>query len=497
MKKLNQELLQNGQFSEAVRGNAQSELPEKVLQFGEGNFMRGFIDWMIHQLNKQGLFNGRIVTVQPTPNGKVVPKLNGQSGLYTMALRGIEAGHVVDTTEVVCSISRGINPYTDWNQVLEVASNPDIKVVFSNTTEAGISYVQEDYDPNKAPLSFPGKLTACLFHRFQSSNGDPQAGWSIIPCELIENNGLILKDVVLRIADDWNLSDEFKNWVIQHNHFCNTLVDRIVPGFPKDNIDDFRQQLGYEDELLTVGEPFHLFVIDGDPIVREIVPFEKAGLNVYWEDVRPFRELKVRILNGAHTMMAATAFLGGKQTVLDVMEDADFASFISKGIYEEILPVLDMEETEKRSFANSVLERFRNPFTKHYLLDISLNGVSKFKTRLLPTLKAYVKKNGRLPPRIVFSLAALIVFYKGSHFEGGNLVGKHGEQEYVIRDSEETLHFLYETWNSSNNVESVMEAVLHNEQLWGSNLCEIEGIEEAVTLYVTNILKNGIDPKLV
>lgn len=492
MEKLNRELVEKREASHS-RVRDLMELPEKVLQFGEGNFLRGFVDWMIHQMNKQNLFNGRVVAIQPTPRGKVVPKLNRQNGLYTLILRGMENGETVDRREVISSISRGINPYTDWPEVLQVAANPEIQIVFSNTTEAGLDYMQEKYDPHQSPLSFPGKLTACLYHRYQVFQGAPDKGWIIIPCELIEDNGTVLRQRVLQIADDWHLPREFSEWVIRHNRFCTTLVDRIVTGYPKEHIDQLQQELGYEDELLTVGEPYHLFAIDGDRQVQEVIPFHQAGLNVYWADVKPFRELKVKILNGAHTMMYAVGTLAGMKTVLEVMEDTDLNRFVTEGIYEEILPVLDIGEAEKQRFAQSVLERFRNPFNKHYLLDISLNAIPKFRARLLPTLKTYAEQKGKLPDRIVYSLAAIIAFYKGDEMREGQLIGKVGGEEYVIRDSEETLRFFQNVWNHEQEPEKVAEAVLGNVSLWGEDLNPIPGLTRRVSGYLADLLKKGVD----
>ncbi|WCK53198.1 tagaturonate reductase [Aneurinibacillus sp. Ricciae_BoGa-3] len=470
-----------------------SNLPERILQFGEGNFLRGFVDWMVHKLNQQGLFNGRIVAVQPTPHGKTVPSLNAQNGLYTVVLRGIQNGCKVDEREVISSISRGINPYEQWDKVLEVASKEEIQLVFSNTTEAGMKYLREDYNEAQSPLSFPGKLTACLYHRFKILHGAPEAGWTIIPCELVENNGSLLRQTILQIAQDWNLPEDFTGWVVEHNRFCNTLVDRIVTGYPKDNIEQFRQELGYDDELLTIGEPYHLFVIDGDPIIRDVIPFQKAGLNVRWDDVDHFRKLKVRILNGAHTLMCLAGYLSGEKTVLGMMENPKARAFITNGIYDEILPTLTINEAEKESFASSVLERFQNPYTQHYLLDISLQSVSKFKTRLLPTLHDYTEKFGKEPRNIAYSLAALIVFYKGEHFEENQLIGTFGGQEYQVRDDEETIRFIYQTWCEAKNIEDVVQTIMENEKLWGCNMNKYPGLKEQVSNDVAHINTNGVN----
>lgn len=493
MRRLNNELVQSGQLADHEMVERFMRLPEKAIQFGEGNFLRGFVDWMVHEMNRQGIFNGRIVAIQPTPYGKVVPKLNAQDGLYTFVQRGIEDNQIIDKRQIIASVSRGINPYTDWNQLLELAESPEIQMVFSNTTEAGIAYTEEPYNPAEAPLSFPGKLTACLYHRYKTFQASPEAAWSIIPCELIENNGPTLREMVLKVADHWELPGEFKNWVLQYNRFCTTLVDRIVTGYPKDNIQQFQEELGYEDELLTVGEPYHLFAIDADPYVEAQIPFKQAGLHVHWGDVTPFRELKVKILNGAHTMMCAAGYLSGKQTVLDVMEDSLLRTFVAKGIFEEILPFVNIEEETKRLFANSVLERFRNPFAKHYLLDISLNGISKFRTRLLPTLVSYVDTYGQLPAILVYSFTVLLVFYKSVRQEGAYSVGRWNNQEYMIRDHEQTLLFFQDVWSQSEDLEHITDQILANHDLWGGDLTEIAGLKERIVLYLSQILTDGIN----
>jgi len=483
-----------------VEGRRFDRLPERIIQFGEGNFLRGFVDWMVQQMNKQDLFMGRVVAIQPTPHGKVVPKLNVQDGLYTVVLRGIEDGVEIDHVEIISSITRGINPYTNWEEVLKLAESKDIQFVFSNTTEAGLSYVKEEYEPEKSPLSFPGKLTAFLFHRFQVMGDVPNTGLKIFPCELLENNGDLLKQIVLQISADWNLPTEFINWVTEHNRFCNTLVDRIVTGFPKDNLEEFMKRLGYEDKLLTVGEPFHLFAIEADEETALSIPFHLAGLNVKWGDVKPFRELKVRILNGAHTMMFAAAYLSGANTVLEAMQDKILREYIINGIYQEILPVLPMEIEQKKDFANSVVERFRNPFTHHQLLDLGLNAVFKYRVRVLPTLIDSAE-SGHLPSAICFSLAALIAFYRGELVKGNLMIGYRGEEEYSVREQTETLQFFRDAWagyqGREDDVKLLVETVLANECLWGCNLTEIEELTEIVSAYLHHIIQEGMKPALV
>ncbi|WP_240688934.1 tagaturonate reductase [Ammoniphilus sp. YIM 78166] len=472
-------------------------LPEKIIQFGEGNFLRGFVDWMVQECNKQGLFNGRVVAIQPTPHGKVVPKLNAQDGLYTLVIRGIENEQVIDRTEVISSISRGINPYTDWAEVLKVAENPEVQFVFSNTTEAGLTYAKEEYNPEQAPLSYPGKLAAFLYHRYQT-NG---TGMAIFPCELVESNGDLLKEIVLTIAEDWKLPEAFKEWINEHNLFCNTLVDRIVTGFPKDSIEEYRERLGYDDELLTVGEPYHLFAIEAPEKIADAIPFHLAGLNVHWADVRSFREIKVRILNGAHTLMVPVAFQAGKDTVLEAMEEATLRPFIEKGIYQEIFPILEMPIAMKKPFADSVIERFLNPFNKHYLRDIALNSFYKFRTRLLPTLLETIEQQGKPPEAISFSFAALLSLYRGKQAAENELTGIRGEEVYSLRDQPEVVTLLASLWSAYEHdalrLEELVGNVLNQEAWWGQDLTQVPHLAETVYSYLSQIVQHGMRESLL
>jgi tagaturonate reductase len=488
-------------LSEVFYVEYQEDLPERVIQFGEGNFLRGFVDWMIHELNKQGLFNGKIAAVQPTPHGKVVPKLNEQDGLYTLVLRGIVNGNVHDEMEVISSISRGINPYEDWKAVLHLAESKDIQFVFSNTTEMGLMYKKEDYTVDQSPMSFPGKLAAFLYHRYKFVEGSEEAGLTIIPCELVEGNADLLKKLVLQVSEDWAFPPEFLDWVKKHNDFCNTLVDRIVTGYPKDRINEYKRKLGYDDILLTEGEPYHLFAIEADEATAKSLPFHKIGLNVHWADVSPFRELKVRILNGAHTMMFAVTYLSGKDTVLDAMNDEKLREFVNKGIFDEILPSLEIDDKQKNAFAGSVIERFLNPFNKHYVEDIGNHSVMKFKTRLLPTLLEWVRCKKELPQAITFSLAALISYYRPLRIEGTYLAGKRGEEEYTIRDRSETIQFFEDIWlayhGKTEELYRLTQTVLANQDLWGMNLNEVEDLQERVHYYLSCIFEKGMSKAML
>lgn len=282
-------------------------MPEKVLQFGEGNFLRAFVDWMIEQMNRKGHFNGRVVVVQPIEQG-LVDFLNQQDGLFTLILRGLEKGRIVESKEIISSISRGLNPYTHWHDFLGCAENADLRFVVSNTTEAGIVYNDEAYTPDQAQISFPAKLTAFLYRRYTSFQADPSKGLLIFPCELIDQNGSKLRSIVLRLSEQWQLPEPFINWVRQHNHFFNTLVDRIVTGYPKDDMENLSRQLGYRDRLVDTGEIFHLWVIEGHKRFQTEFPVADIDLNVIWtDDLKPYRDRKVRVLNGAHTMTFAAA----------------------------------------------------------------------------------------------------------------------------------------------------------------------------------------------
>ncbi|OIJ14690.1 altronate oxidoreductase [Anaerobacillus alkalilacustris] len=487
--------LDKAKLSSSVIYEGQTNLPEKVIQFGEGNFLRGFIDWMINELNKQGLFNGRVVVVQPRSQDKI-PIINEQDGLYTVVLKGIVKGERVEKSEIVSSISRGINIVENWDEILKVATSRDIRYVFSNTTEAGLTYLQEEYDPDSTPKSFPGKLTSLLYHRFIFMKGCPESGLVIIPCELVEENGNVLKQLVIKLANEWKLPKDFMSWVEFHNHFCNTLVDRIVTGYPKDDIEGIESMLGYKDRLLTVGEPYHLFAIDADESIAQEIPFEKAGLNVKWGDITPYREIKVRLLNGPHTMIAAVCYLSGVNTVQEAMEDKILGEFIKYGMYREIYPTINISEVEKKDFTDSVIERFLNPYNKHYLTDIALSSVSKFKSRLLPCLEEYVAQNNTLPGVITFSLAALLAYNRPIRIEGNSLVGMRGQEEYYIRDNQEVLNLVNKVWSkydgSRSGIDQLVSEIIADSAIWGRNLTEIKQLPEAVAYYLNDIVENGM-----
>jgi len=454
-------------------------VPERVLQFGEGNFLRAFIDWMFHRMNAADLFTGSVVVVQPLEKG-LVDLLNEQDGLYTLYLRGIQDGRTLAGHELISSISRGINPYRDWAGFLLTAHNPAMRFVVSNTTEAGITYLPIEKPVGICPASFPAKLTAWLAERYDAFKGSAEAGVVVLPCELINHNGTLLKECIVKHARDWELGEGFVSWLETCCIFLNTLVDRIVPGYPREEAETLQAELGYEDRLLCTGEVFHLFVLEGPGTLQAELPFDRVGVNVVWcDDLQPYRTCKVGVLNGAHTASVLVAYLGGLDTVREMMEDEDFGRYVRMAVFDEIVPFLPLEKEKAKAFAAAVMERFMNPYIRHELLSISLNSVSKWKVRVLPSLKSYVKHTGRVPLRLAFSLAALIAFYKGDLREG-----------YGVRDDEEILSFFRTVWAGST-ISSVIRKVLGNSAFWGEELLQVPGLEDQVARDLEAIVTRG------
>lgn len=375
--------------------------PERVIQFGEGGFLRGFVDWMLQKINDSSDFNGNVVVVQPIEQG-MCDMLTAQNCVYTHVIRGVEG---VDKT-VVNVISRCVKPYDDFESYLALAENPDFRFVVSNTTESGIVFSSEDKLTDIPPKTFPAKLTLLLKRRFELG----LRGFIFLPCELIDRNGDNLKKCVLQYADLWELGDDFKSWVESDNVFTNTLVDRINTGYPRGE----QLDLGYEDNMLNTSEYFHLWVIETDHDLDAELPFSSAGLNVIItkDKLEMYRTRKVRILNGAHTSLVPYAMLEGFDTVKSCIDDERMCDHLRRCVFDEIIPTLDLPHDELLDYANSVVERFGNPYIKHYLSAISLNSVSKFKVRVLPSILEYIKRFDKLPQTLIFSLAKLIEFYR-------------------------------------------------------------------------------------
>jgi tagaturonate reductase len=462
------------------------EYPEKVLQFGEGNFLRCFVDWFFHELNKQANFNGSVVVVQPIDKG-MVNMLNDQDGLYTLYLRGLKNGKAESTHETIDVISRGINPYEDFGAYLQTAENPEMRYVISNTTEAGISFNEADQPGDQPPASFPGKLAVWLNHRFQTFKGDASKGVHVIPCELIEKNADNLKRIILQLAEKWGYEQGFVQWLNEACTFSNTLVDRIVPGYPRERIAEITAELGYEDRQVVEGEPFHLWVIEAPENLQKELPFPSIGLDVlYVKDITPYRTRKVRILNGAHTTLVPVAYLYGIDTVREAVEHPVVGKFLKDAISEEIIPTLDLSREELDQFAGEVIDRFRNPFIRHQLMSIALNSWSKFETRVLPSILEYVKRKGSVPQHLAFSLAATIAFYKG----------KRGEESIALNDDAGNLELLKSAWakadGSEASIKNVVTDVLGYQKNWKQDLNAVPGLAEAVTKHLTNIEQKGM-----
>ena len=459
------------------------KLPIKFLQFGEGNFLRAFVDYLIDKMNKEAGFNAGVAVVQPTQGG-LVDMLEEQNNLYTLFVRGVKKGQIVDDQSVISAIQRSLSPYANYQEYLDLAKGEDLQFILSNTTEAGIAFDESETTLEAGPhKNFPAKVTAFLYERFKHFQGAEDKGLHIIPCELIENNGLTLKKYILQYAQLWNLEEGFSAWVENSNFFHNTLVDRIVPGYPREEKDEYEAKFGYDDNLMVVCEAFLLWVIEGDDKLRALIPFDKIDDQVLIvDDITPYRTRKVRILNGAHTAMLAFSILDGKETVKEAI-DAEFAGkLISDTVYNEIIPTLDLSKEELTAFAEEVFDRFRNPFLKHQLSSIALNSVAKFKVRVLPSLLQYVDDKKELPVNLTFALAALIRFYQGE-FNGKTL---------PVMDDAPVLERFKAIW-STNDLGEVVKATLSEISFWDTDLTQVPGLTEAVTKALKEIDANGIE----
>lgn len=465
--------------------------PEKVLQFGEGNFLRAFADWMIDKANAKGVFNGSIVLCQPIESG-MTKVINSQSGLYTLVMRGQEKGLAKEEVYPVTSVSRCINPYEEYDALLAMARSPELKVIISNTTEAGIAYRAGDKPEDRPPSSFPAKLTAFLHERYKTFGGSAESALLVLPVELIDDNGGHLRRIARRYAEEWNLGSGFLEWFERHVHIASTLVDRIVTGYPKDEIAAIEEMLGYSDKIVVTSELFNLWVIEGDKEWSRILPIHETDANVVWtDDVTPYKKRKVRILNGAHTSTVLAAYLAGYDTVGEFMKEDVIRTYMQSLIFNEVIPTLDLPEKDLKDFAAAVTDRFENPFIKHRLLDISLNSCAKYCARCLPSLLEYREKKGELPRLLTFSFAAFIAFYKGVFKDGKYMGARSGGQEYEIRDDAAVLEFFAASW-AKEDCAAVTRDVLANAALWeGQDLTDVPGLENAVTAHLKAIMDSG------
>lgn len=486
MKKLCYQTLEEMNFD----GYLLKDAPERVLQFGEGNFLRAFVDYFIDVMNEKAGFHSKVVLCQPIAPG-LADMINEQEGLYTLFLRGFENGQKVNNKRVISCVSRCLNPYQDYESVLACAENPDLRFIACNTTEAGIAYDPACQFTDVPANSYPGKLTQFLYRRFQHFGNVEGKGFIILSCELIDNNGKELEKCVLKYAEQWQLGDAFIRWIQTENIFCSTLVDRIVTGYPRAEAETICQELGYQDNLLDTGEVFGFWVIEGPDSLKKELPFAEAGLPVLITDNhKPYKQRKVRILNGAHTSMVLGAHLAGQNIVRDCMNDDVIQGFMNKTIYDEIIPTLTLPKEELETFAASVTERFKNPFIDHALLAISLNSTSKWKARVMPSFKGYVEKYGTLPKCITASFAFYAAFYRGVRMEENAMIGvRNQNEEYQIKDDQAVLDFFFS--HKDDDAAAYAHAVCSNIDFWGEDLSLIDGFENAVADILKKIETDG------
>ena len=486
MAQLNYRVLEQSGYDGFILKNA----PEKVMQFGEGNFLRAFADNFFDIANEKAGFNGKVALIQPIAQG-LTDLINKQEGLYTLYLRGSDKGVKVDEKRVISAVSRCINPYGDWDKVLELARSADLEIVVSNTTEAGIVHDTESAFDQEPPVSFPAKLTRVLYERYTAG----QKGVVVLSCELIDNNGRELQKCVNQYIDDWKLDSGFRTWVNEENLFCSTLVDRIVPGRIRDpkEAEALAAANGYEDPLTDVGEFFGIWVIEGPQELEERLPFRKAGVPVIVvPDVTPYKKRKVRILNGAHTGFVPGAYLAGYDIVRDCMHDETILGYMNRMLYDEVIPTLPLEKKDLEDFARAVQDRFNNPFVNHELMSISLNSTSKWRARNMPSFLDYVQGKGKLPPCLTTSFAAYVAFYSSESqalTEQGLICRRPKGNEYTVNDDRSVLEFYWQHRNDSP--EELIHAVMTNEDMWGTDLTKVNGFEAAAAGILKTIRTEG------
>lgn len=462
----------------------------KILQFGEGNFLRGFVDYFLDKLNKNNIWENEVILVQPIPNG-MCDILEKQDYKYHLVLRGIKDNEPYEEYNEIDVIKDSVNPYVDFKKYINFAGDRDIKFIVSNTTESGIVYEKEDYCDDKVLNSFPAKLTQFLYARFKKFNGESGSGFIFLPCELIDDNGYVLKEIILKHARDWNFEEEFINWIERENIFTSTLVDRIVTGYSQEIREEIEKKYNTTDACVDTAEIFNLWVIETNRDLKNIIPLHKVGNIVWTDNAKPYKKRKVRILNGGHTSTVLAAIVSGKKIVREFMNDDLFRKFLSELLKEEVIETIDMDRDELFDFEKSVEDRFLNPYIDHRLLDISLNSISKYKVRCLVSLLDYYKKFNKLPKKLVFSLAALIRFYKinkvGENFVGIDDFGN----EYTVKDDEILLNKFEKYWSESE-ISNVVKKVLADSDFWDMDLNEISGLKEEVLYYLNSIVTNGI-----
>lgn len=457
--------------------------PERIIQFGEGNFLRAFVDWIVYNMNEKTDFNSSVVVVQPIEKG-MIDLLNKQDCLYHLNLQGLDNGKTVNSLTMIDVISRALNPYTENDAFLKLAEQPEMRFVVSNTTEAGITFDPSCKLTDAPASSYPGKLTQLLYHRFKTFNGDKTKGFIIFPCELIFLNGHKLKESIYQYIEHWNLGEAFKAWFTEACGVYATLVDRIVPGFPRKEIAEIQEKVGYNDNLVVQGEIFHLWVIEAPETIAKEFPADKAGLNVLFvPSEEPYHERKVTLLNGPHTVLSPVAYLAGIDIVRDACQHEVIGKYIHKVMFDELMETLNLPKDELMKFANDVLERFNNPFVDHQVTSIMLNSFPKYETRDLPGLKTYLTRKGKLPEGLVLGLAAIITYYKGGKRADG--------AEIVPNDAPEIMELLKSLW-ATGSTQEVAEGVLAATSIWGEDLNQMPGLTGMVKKFLDDIQEKGM-----
>jgi tagaturonate reductase len=467
-------------------GEETLRLPERAIQFGTGAFLRGFVEYFIDAANRSGSFNGRVVAVASTSSARN-KLVNQQDGLFTLVVEGMRDGKPTREFRIVSSLSRALSAASEWEDVVALARDPRIEIVFSNTTEVGIT-LDEPESPDFPPRSFPGKLTMWLLERARATDFASDNPVTVIPCELVEQNGDRLREVVLILAERWGPGNEFIKWITSNVVFCNTLVDRIVPGKPgADKVKEMETQLGYRDELLTVCEPYRLFAIEAPARVRDRLTFTRGDdCVVLTDDVEPFRLRKVRLLNGSHSLLAPVGLLCGLSTVGESVEDPDVGNYLRRAMFDEILPVCDAPEAA--AFASNVLERFANPYIAHSLIDITLHATAKMRVRVIPTIMDYSRQEGRVPDLTCFGFAAFLLLRSRDESAATKLPAD--ESAAVIRDA------WLSAGASADNVTEFVKAICEERSLWQMDLCDVRGFVEVVSAHLSSMLREGVRPSL-
>lgn len=459
-----------------------STAPVKIMQFGEGNFLRAFVDWIIKKMNDSGKYNGHVVVVQPLEFGRV-ENLKEQDYLYNVYLQGVDNGQVVRTHELIDVIDDGINPYSEFDKYLKYAESEDLEVIISNTTEAGICLDENDTNFDVCPKTYPGKVLCLLKHRYDYFKGDASKGLNIICCELIDNNADELHRVLNELAKIKGYDEAFISWINSACHYSSTLVDRIVPGYPRDDIEAITKELGYIDNNVVKCEIFHLWVLAKEENVMKAFPCDQVGLNaIYADSIKPYKQRKVKILNGCHTCMVPVSYLYGIDTVRESIEDPVVGKFAREFVYDEVIQTIKLPRDDMERFANSVFERYLNPFVRHELMSIALNSISKYWARVLPTVKDYLEINNKLPRHAVFSLAALIKFYEG----------KRGDADIALNDSPNYLEYFKDLFAKGLSEEAIVKDVLSQVDMWQEDLNNIPTMYDEVLKYYKAINSKGM-----